>query len=336
MTKEESQIIKGLAIVLMIFLHLFNGYERTVDLSNLIWIDEIPLVHMLARAANPVSFYLFCGGYGLYFVYKRGKDKHHYSRIMKLYIHYWIVLLFFVPLGHYLTNSSTYPGSFLSIIYNVTGFYTTWNGECWFLLPYALISLTSPRLFSIMDRFRVRYVLIFTLFVNLACGYVISRYGNLYLYTNPYLYLPVLYLSLIFPFTLGAMAQKTKLLEWVKGFIPSILKGWWKQIVLVSLLCCLVAARCVVDTSAWGPIYTLLFIIIFLNLKRWKIIDYLLVKLGNMSMEMWLIHSWFCYYLFREEIYSLKYPIVIFVFMLLISYYSAKVVNWIGNKVYKK
>ena len=101
MTKEESQIIKGLAIVLMIFLHLFNGLESTVELSNLIRIDGIPLVHILTRAANPVSFYLFCGGYGLYFVYKRGNDKQRYSRIMNLYIHYWIVLLFCVPLGHY-------------------------------------------------------------------------------------------------------------------------------------------------------------------------------------------------------------------------------------------
>lgn len=62
MTKNETQIIKGLAILLMIFLHLFN--HNTSQLENLyspiIYIGSIPLVEILSRASNPVAFLFDC------------------------------------------------------------------------------------------------------------------------------------------------------------------------------------------------------------------------------------------------------------------------------------
>ena len=213
MSKQETQVIKGIAILMMLFLHLFNQGQEVAALHHLFWVGDAPLVEVLTRAANPVSFYLFCGGYGLYYVYRRGADKHHYTRVLKLFVHYWLVLLVFVTLGHYIAAPGVYPGSLKTLIYNVTGFYTTWNGECWFLLPYVLLSLSSKRLFAWMGRYRTRYVLAVTFFINLCVGYVISRYGSKYLYTNPYLYLPVLYLNLLFAFTLGAMAMRTGVID---------------------------------------------------------------------------------------------------------------------------
>lgn len=44
-------------------------------------------------------------------------------------------------------------------------------------------------------------------------------------------------------------------------------------------------------------------------------------------MNIWMIHSWFCYYLFHDFIYSFSYPLVIFAMLTVISYICSFVVN---------
>ena len=210
MSKQETQIIKGIAILMMLFLHLFNNGSAN-QLQHLLWIDNQPFLQILTRAANPIFFFCFCGGYGLYYTFQRGKDSHHYSRIMKLYVHYWIVLLIFVPLAHFISSEYTYPGNIQTILYNVTGLEVSWNMECWFLLPYALLSLTSKKMFSWMDKVRVRYVLGFTLLLYGIAGYLLTKNGSkLYPFQYPSINLFILYLYLLFPFTIGAMTLRTQ------------------------------------------------------------------------------------------------------------------------------
>lgn len=110
MTRQQSQMMKGVAILLMISLHLFNQEGNVALCRNLLFIDGTPLVLILSRASNPVAFFLILGGYGLYRVYEKG-DKHRWSRLAKLMIHYWIILLIFVTIGHFI-RPAAYPGSF--------------------------------------------------------------------------------------------------------------------------------------------------------------------------------------------------------------------------------
>ena len=58
-----------------------------------------------------------------------------------------------------------------------------------------------------------------------------------------------------------------------------------------------------------------------------------LAKLGDQSMDMWMIHSWFCYYLFHDFIYSFEYPLVIFAVLTAISYACSLIVNKIALSV---
>lgn len=58
-----------------------------------------------------------------------------------------------------------------------------------------------------------------------------------------------------------------------------------------------------------------------------------LTALGDHSMNMWMIHTWFCYYLFHSFIYSLTYPIAIFIVLTVISYLSSIVVNFIARPI---
>ncbi len=56
------------------------------------------------------------------------------------------------------------------------------------------------------------------------------------------------------------------------------------------------------------------------------------MELGHKSMAIWMIHTWFCCYLFREEVYSLKYPVFILGGVLIISYLTAIPFLWITKK----
>jgi len=47
-----------------------------------------------------------------------------------------------------------------------------------------------------------------------------------------------------------------------------------------------------------------------------------LIELGNRSTDMWMTHTWFCYYLFHDEIYGLKYPLVILLVEMAVTYAS--------------
>ena len=57
MTKQETQIMKGVEILLMIFLHLFNQMSNVELCRSFIYIGDIPFVYWLSAAANPVAFF---------------------------------------------------------------------------------------------------------------------------------------------------------------------------------------------------------------------------------------------------------------------------------------
>lgn len=211
MTREVSQIMKGVAILLMIFYHLFNRIGNVELCSNMIWIDGAPLVYILSRASHPVSFYLILGGYGMYKVYEKG-DKNRWGRIGRLYVNYWMTLLIFVTLGWILHNPR-YPGSLKAVLWNVTSYETTYNGEMWFLLPYAVLSLISPWLFRLYSRFRAWQIILATLFIYLCTSFCISRFGASFLYNNYWAYNPLLVFHLLFSFSLGAIAARERFFE---------------------------------------------------------------------------------------------------------------------------
>ena len=72
-SKEHSQALKGCALFMMVFLHLFNQTSNLQTTFSLCEIDGVPLVNFLSRGMNPVGFYMFLSGYGLYCVYISNK-----------------------------------------------------------------------------------------------------------------------------------------------------------------------------------------------------------------------------------------------------------------------
>ncbi|MDE6309159.1 MAG: hypothetical protein K2L81_03085, partial [Muribaculaceae bacterium] len=66
-----------------------------------------------------------------------------------------------------------------------------------------------------------------------------------------------------------------------------------------------------------------------------EIVKGTLALLGKHSMNMWMIHSWGCYYLFRDFTYSFRYPLIIFLMLVAISLICSVAVNYIARYVFK-
>ena len=89
-------MLKGVAIFMMLFLHLFNSPNLLDSCHPLFFIGDVPIVSILTRVCKPVEFFLMLSGYGLYYIYSHNRDmgwKAQGKRLLRLYITYWIILL---------------------------------------------------------------------------------------------------------------------------------------------------------------------------------------------------------------------------------------------------
>lgn len=333
-SKEHSQALKGCALFMMVFLHLFNQTSNLQTTFSLCEIDGVPLVNFLSRGMNPVGFYMFLSGYGLYCVYKSNKltGGGNLARLAKLMIIYWLSLIVFVTIGSFI-KPNVYPGNILDFVQNATAFRTTYNGEAWFLFPYILMSLTCRLLFKILNRFKCIYTIGICVFLYLGSCFLISRYYASYFHYNYAIYHVVLYLSLLLPFISGAIFCKYADKDHNRSFARCLsnIPQW----ALVVALLMLYISRCVISSAAYSPFYVCLFVIIFLRIRLWSWIERCMMFLGKFSTSVWLIHTWFCYYLFHDFIYGFHYPILILAVEFAVSIMSGYVIQRIAAMSYR-
>lgn len=330
MSKEESTILKGVAILMMLFLHLFCK-ENADICHSLLYIGDTPLVNILSRAANPVALFIILSGYGLSVVYARGglSLRSQGKRLLKLYIYYWLILLIFVTLGHFI-RPERYPGDLCNVILNIITWKNSYNYEHWFLFPYALISLSAYPLFRVIDKLGNKWGLLLFFCLSFLSNYVTSRYIAVYKLYDSVLAHFLTYVGFFFCFALGAVLHRLN--NCGKLRIPVLERHPY---IAVLLLVVIIFIRCLFTTSAFHSIYILFFIILFLHIPLCNTTQRFLIEMGKRSMVIWLTHSFFCYYLFHDFIYGFQYPIVIFCVLLAVSYACSIPIMILGKMIIK-
>lgn len=330
MSKETSTILKGIAILMMLFYHLFNRTNINELCTPLIMIGDTPLVHYLSQACYPVPFFLILSGYGLTYLYRHNRlgIRSESLRLFKLYIHYWIVLLIFMPIA-YCLYPTIYKYDILHIIGNITAIRCNYNGEVWFLFPYAIISLTAYPIINYLYQLNGKIKIFFTITFYIIF-FMIAKYMSFCLSDNLSINIIqqqfIYYVILIFYFVLGVLLYK--MLE------KKSLYTFHKQKIYIMLIICLIIIKSFFKiTNIVDGIYALLFIILFLNIPLHKYIARILYEIGRCSMPMWMTHTFFCAYLFPNFIYGFKYPLLIFIVLVTVSYLTAIPIMWIGKKI---
>lgn len=272
-------------------------------------------------------------GYGLYYTQAKGRLNFRSTsrRTWKLYLHYWLVTVLFAGIGCFVAPES-YPGDACKVIENLTAWHCTYNYETWFLLPYVVISFLSPLIFRVMDIIPLKWSLLAAFLVSYGAQFVISRYVATDILTTQVIVFAVVVAGLLFDFVIGAAMAKYAFSQKAeegannrKLPMPFV----WGTLLIAALM----TLRCFVRLP-WDAFYTFFLVFIFLNMRRIGWIDHVLAELGKKSMVMWMVHTYFSIYLFHDFIYGFKYPIVIYVVLVGVSYLTSTLLMKICSLVH--
>lgn len=324
-SKDRSALIKGVAIVMMLVYHLFGG--KMSDLCvHLFYIGNEPFVRWLSHACGPVPFFLIVSGYGLAYKFGQGtlKVKGQLRSVFRIYVHFWLVLLLFLPLGTWLLPDR-YPGGLHTIVLNALGWYTTYYHEMWFLFPYVCVSLMSPYLLRLISRIGTAWSLVLMAVLHLATGFLLSDHGAPIIEYLPWsgLYKLILVFHILFYFTVGVALRRT---TWTwRWQVPQ-----WG---LVASIFILIIAGATAPSSLRYMLYAPLLTILLCKVHFAHWLETMLEELGRKSMTIWMIHPWIALYLFQPQVYSLRYPVVIFIIVLAASYLLSIPVMWLAARI---
>ena len=315
MNKETSLELKGIAILLMLLLHLFNTQERVAACTTYVmfW-NHKPLVYALSRVAGfCVPIYLFVSGYGHAISLLRGRLNfgHCLQRIRKLYVNFWLIFFIFIPIACWV-QPTAYPRGATVFLQNMIGLAFSYNKEWWFLLPYVVLALLSPFLFRAVAQktntgdYRIgKAPLLLTAAVYLlvtTCG----KYLPDSLSQQPLIVLFLNTLKLLFVFIAAAAFAFN---QWFER-----LQAWPRRKSHLFLVCLL--ALCLLRMSL-GPsflnaFFVLVCIPLYVLLSRPNWLKRFLMFFGKHSTNMWLCHTFFAYYIWGEWFYGLRYPLLIY------------------------
>lgn len=334
MGKDTTLQIKGILILMMLWLHLYSN-EDLFDgtcYEFLYWFNGNPFSYHFAKkfCSMCVPAYIFLSGYGLGKVYNKkalsGQSMGNGKRCFNLYVRLWVIIAIFVPIGSYF-NPEHYPYSMLELVENMTGISTYYNGAWWFLLPYIILAMSSRYFIRYIMRFGKKGDIVntFMLLALSVFGYVAIAKVNdstdilMRLLTG---LMATLYLS--FMFFVGIMFVKHNVIEKAINRMATVSNATRYSLAAVVVL--IIGRLCMGNSALIHIPFTPLIILslaILLNGKSNKFLQ----LFGHHSTNMWLVHFFFITYIFDGQIYILRYPIVIFVALVAISLATSKIID---------
>ena len=345
MTKSESLELKGIAIIFMLLLHLFNTYDYQNIYDPYLLINGTPLIFYISLFADCcVVLFLFCSGYGLYYSHKKSEEKLQYiktipTRLKGLYIKYWVILILFCLILAPILGEGSYPGDFLTIILNLTALDTSYNGAWWFFTTYILCLSLSPVLFKLIDEYSpTPMLLIYCCFYTV--GYI-QRFKTKFVLDNPVLDWLLTETALLgnslLPFVIGAYFVKYNLVSRVRHSLESKFKQFYINFFMVISLISMFIAKTYVPTLFVAIATGVGLILCYLLIDKPVFIKKILSYLGMHSSNIWLTHM-FIYLSFvsvSQYVYLSRDPIIIFSSLLIMCLGCSYVINFLEEKIQK-
>lgn len=322
MSKEQSVIIRGLVILLMLAYHL---HDISDSYESLIYLGGHPLTYYINNMAHPVSFYILLSGYGLSYV---GRTTVFYKakKILKLYITFWIVMTIFPIMIGSIINPAKYPGGLITFLGNATGYTWTYNVHNWFLLPYAIIYMSSGLIQKLIDKYGDMKCIAISFFLSFGSAFVIS-YKIMGLSQIHIFHLILATVELLFPFVIGVVMERLQRRGTLK--CKKITHSLAVILIMVTSL-----FRSLVHTQALNAIYAVIIIYLLIHVKFKRPASDVLGVLGKYSMPMWFIHGYFTLYLFHDFLVLLRYPLLIYLALVVISLTLSVPIMRLSNLIY--
>lgn len=334
MSKNDSKMIQGISVMAMVCLHLFDTLEFSGLFTPLLFFRGIPLVFYFAQLSDfCVMGFAFCSGYAHMKLFD--KERYYKNRIkglLALYCNYWIILVLFTLVSIAVGQASSMPGSFLKFFKAFTTISPSYNGAWWYLPVYAVIVLISPAVLKASKK--VNSVLI--LFVSFAiyCGAYLLRFRI----STPYSFINWFgpFGTTFFEYMLGVVCCKECFFEKAEKQISRIKPVWVYSAAVVLFIAMLLGHTLVVRSLAIAPATGFVIICIVKFCKKPKFVKNTLLFFGKHSTNIWFTHMFFYLTLFDNLVYIAKYPLLIYLLMMVICVSVSYVINFILDPIKKQ
>ena len=164
-TADKTEHLKAIALILLMIHHLF-GCDYIED-----WLSVAKGADIIFGVAGRIclAMFLFCSGYGLYksYVSKENTSKTHIpSKIVKLLIPYWVVMMIaiiiLIVLGKF--NPVFIPVNLVAWIHNDDMLYVSFS---WYIKLQFLLLLTLPLIRLIEKKWKKNWIIDLLIYVIL-------------------------------------------------------------------------------------------------------------------------------------------------------------------------
>ena len=306
LTLQDTAVLKGIAICAMLLHHLF--YENP-EYGHIIW-------HFALLGKVCVALFLFLSGFGLTVQFSKSTIhglninsgghvlRFLLKRFLKFYLNYWVIFLIFVPIGVLFFNRplvvpyGEHANIFLALLKDVFGLqrFYSYNITWWFNQLIITLWLLFP-LFYLLIR---------------------NKYASWILLPISMIFCPEKGLAFILGIYIAMYRENVNHVIQKIGFSCSLF-----LIALILVVLCVNREKmCVAwlsGTFADPYIAMMLSIFVAVFTTRTSCKLPLFIFLGRHSMNMYMVHTFIFAYFFHDFIYGFKYPIFIFVALLLSS-----------------
>ena len=342
LTKRETQMAKGIAILAMVILHLFC---RLGDLPYTPWlyIGNTPLVYYFGQFGGIcVPIYCFCSGYAHYLLRER-EGKRYFRRILpkalSFLCNYWIVLLLFSVVGLVLGNE-VMPISWKTFLGNVFLYGMSYNGAWWFVLTYLLLLVLSPLTATVIKKIPSTI----TFFSSGVVYFILYLFQHKISITFPHpignwLWTQFLLLGTTqFSYAVGMIFRKERLISRMREIVEEKNRKNIRlvaRLIVASVPLLMFLLSSLIPSAILTPITGIGTIVCFWLMKKPPAVAAALYYFGHHSTNVWLVHMFFYTALFDQLVFKMKYPLPILILMLMICLCASYVIQWLYNPLNK-
>ena len=226
--------------------------------------------------------------------------------------------MIFIPLGILLGKIAF---NLKEILLNALGIISTLNQEWWFIYLYVLLVFLFPLLLMLVKRVNGGLIFSASLVLVLVSNYINDYYLKQFLIYQIYFVMGLLVCRNSIFDHLYLLLQKIKGIKWIN-----------LGVLLCSPIIYLILLK--LPLIHYFTFVIVTFILVYC-IAQLPLDNRLLKWIGKSSTNIWLTHSFFCYYYFKEFIYAPRYSILIVIWLLFISLITSESLNWLMRLINK-
>ena len=332
-TKNQSSMLKAIAILFMVGLHLYNRVDLTGYYHPYLYIGEQPIIYIVSFLFDAcVPLFLFCAGYAAY-VNKNKTFKENSIRIFKLMINYWIILIFTLLLG-ILFNDEHIPGNFISLLGNLFLYNISYVGAWWFMQTYVILTLASPIIIKLIDHINEFIILLMTILV-----YCLSYYFRI---IHPLEISNIIFQLIanalilcgtsLLPYVIGMMFRKQSIISFIRKKINTKFNNLYG----FTLIFVCIIIHWIIKSLVIAPFVAVLFVVAYALLNINSFWEKVLLFLSKHSTNIWLLHMQFYMIFMSKIVFSTNTVIGCYAILLFLCIVCSIFINSILSKINNK